>query len=281
MAPRWLIYALGGGAGHITRALALGRAAAKRGVRVTILSNSEHGAWIQRACAAPLRFVLLDAMAREPTVWAVEQVLARESFDRLVVDTFARGLAGELVARLPSLAVPKVLVHRDLDERYVADCDLRASLRHYQLVLLPGERGPLADAPGALYTAPWTVRDRGELLTRSEARKCWGFGDEPGVVVVGGGKRDEHASWRRLAEELRDELRGVATVRLALAGEAHWPLVEWLPGADLIIGGGGYNLVSEARLVGVPLLARALPRRYDPQRRRLRPHERLAADEVS
>ena len=180
---------------------------------------------------------------------------------------------------MPSLAVPKVLVHRDLDERYVADCDLRASLRHYQLVLLPGERGPLADAPGALYTAPWTVRDRGELLTRSEARKCWGFGDEPGVVVVGGGKRDEHASWRRLAEELRDELRGVATVRLALAGEAHWPLVEWLPGADLIIGGGGYNLVSEARLVGVPLLARALPRRYDPQRRRLRPHERLAADE--
>ena len=37
---RCLVYALGGGLGHLTRGIALARAAGRRGIHSTILSNS-------------------------------------------------------------------------------------------------------------------------------------------------------------------------------------------------------------------------------------------------
>nr|AAK64436.1 unknown [Myxococcus xanthus DZF1] len=40
MAGRWLVYALGGGMGHLTRASALARAASRRGHAVVLLTNS-------------------------------------------------------------------------------------------------------------------------------------------------------------------------------------------------------------------------------------------------
>ena len=38
--PRWLIYALGGGMGHLHRALALARAAARQNIATCVLTNS-------------------------------------------------------------------------------------------------------------------------------------------------------------------------------------------------------------------------------------------------
>ena len=48
-----------------------------------------------------------------------------------------------------------------------------------------------------------------------------------------------------------------------------WPLLVALPGADLLIGAGGYNTVYESRAIGVPLLAKGQSRLYDRQKRRL------------
>ena len=52
-----------------------------------------------------------------------------------------------------------------------------------------------------------------------------------------------------------------------------WPLLSLLNGVDALVGGGGYNLVNEARATGTPLFVFSLERRYDRQRRRLKTSE--------
>ena len=44
-------------------------------------------------------------------------------------------------------------------------------------------------------------------------------------------------------------------------------------GFDLIIGGGGYNLVAECRSYGKKALFRAFPRPFDDQAKRIQSHE--------
>jgi len=183
------------------------------------------------------------------------------------VDTFPRGLGGELVGELVGLSCLRGWVHRDLAPEYVKARDLRGFARRYDLVLVPGEDAPLDDLPQARRTAPWLVRDAHELLDRSAARARLGVEDRaPLAVVVGSGTPDEVAQLRLLAGELDDALgdRGVARF---LSDE--WPLLELLAGVDLLVGVGGYNTVHEARGTGTPLLALARPRRYDRQARRL------------
>jgi len=41
--------------------------------------------------------------------------------------------------------------------------------------------------------------------------------------------------------------------------------MDLLPGVDLVVGGAGYNTVNECLACGVPLIARAWPRKYDRQ----------------
>ncbi|MEO7649375.1 MAG: hypothetical protein ABIZ80_02830, partial [Bryobacteraceae bacterium] len=110
----WLIYALGGGWGHLMRSLAFGRLAG-RARPVTILCNSPYAAVIERhAGPAPEGCTLLPVLSAAE---AAAQV-SRE-WGCLVVDTFPRGLGGELAYMLPQYRAPKVLVHRDVNPAYV------------------------------------------------------------------------------------------------------------------------------------------------------------------
>jgi predicted glycosyltransferase len=45
----------------------------------------------------------------------------------------------------------------------------------------------------------------------------------------------------------------------------HFPLMEWLPGADLVVGPCGYHLCHETAAVGVPSVFVPQQRRYDDQ----------------
>jgi hypothetical protein len=130
----WLIYALGGGWGHLQRALSLARIAGP----IRILTNSRY-AEVGHALACPKGGLI----------------------NLLLVDTFPRGLLGELVNVLPKLTIPKILIHRDLNPRYVAQTNLRQFvLDNYDLVLVAGEpeTAPFADLPIARQTAPWLIR---------------------------------------------------------------------------------------------------------------------------
>ncbi len=248
-----LIYARGGGWGHLTRAAALARALLPR--RAVILTNSPY---CENVRAAMPELSIEAVSTREA---AVVQVLDFAA-DVLVVDTFPRGLGGELAA-LPCSS-KRVLVHRDINPSYVEWGNLRAFVEsNFDLVLCPGEEGPLADLPQARTTAPWLVREPVAV------------DDPPDVVVCAGGTQDElpwygevcallagrGAKFRCLAARLPDRCPPAAWI-------ARWPAIDWIASARVAIGGAGYNTVQECVATGTPLMARAWGRKYDRQRER-------------
>lgn len=290
--PRVLLYALGGGLGHATRGLALARQLVRAGARVELLVASRLAAAIPLEAELGERGLVrrLDPEQGPAALRAaVAAAFARATPDAVVVDTFPRGLLGELPALLARCPAPRVWVQRLLAPEYVAWAGLPGNAPRFDLVLRPGEAVPGARGRRTLATAPWLVRDARELLSPEAARAALGVdSDLPLVVVAGAGTPREVRAQSHLAERLVERfsgrLTGRAEVRLlappspGLAARWAWPLLEHLPGVDLLVGAGGYHTVHEARATGTPLLALARPRLYDRQALRLRPEE-LARDE--
>ncbi|CAM3409210.1 hypothetical protein G4177_00555 [Corallococcus sp. ZKHCc1 1396] len=287
----WRVYALGGGLGHLTRAGALARAAVARGHAVDLLTNSPF------APGLPLESLLgpgatvhrLDArLDKAATVAAVTAWLGASTPDVLVVDTFPRGLAGELPGLLPTVRAPRVLVHRDLNPVYVERFDVARAVDAFDLLVVPGEDAPFAHHPRAVRTPPWLLLDADALLPREQARLRLGLeanGARPVVAVLGCGRPEEVVDARDTAGRLRAALGARADVRWlvptagdgagAAGGLAVWPALAVLPGVDVLVGSGGYNTVREARATGTPLVAWARPRLYDRQALRLTDGERV------
>jgi hypothetical protein len=294
MAGRWLLYALGGGMGHLTRASALARAAARRGHAVSLLINSAFapGLPLEAVLGPDVRVHRLGPEVGKADVReAVARWLEAEPPDVFIVDTFPRGLGGELVTLLPGLRVPRVLVHRDLNPAYVERFDVARAVEDFNLLLLPGEDAPFSKHPRAVRTSPWLLLEPGELLPRAEARARLGIPLEdvrPVVAVMGCGTAAEVEEAGTVASRLQARLDGSAWVRwlvppgVAAAGPRVpvWPALAVLPGVDVLVGAGGYNTVQEARATGTPLVALARPRLYDRQALRLRPEERAASLEA-
>lgn len=280
---RILIYALGGGLGHATRALSLARALLRRRgeVRVCILSNSALARrLIPEAPGRQLELRFFDpAWDKTRVAAALAPIFSAGGFARLVVDTFPRGLGGELVGLLDAVACPKALVHRCLPRAYVARFDLASFVaERYDAVILPGEDAPLAGLKRARRTEPWLICQADEMRPREEVRRALGVeDDEKLVAVIGCGTAEEIEEARRLARRI--EGAGRAVRLFTPFDEApRWPLFEDFLGFDAIVGAGGYNTVHEARAARRPLLS--LPRRrlYDDQAGRLSAAERLEDD---
>lgn len=288
---RVLLYALDGGLGHATRGLALARQLLRAGARGELLVASRLAAAIPlEAELGPRGLVRRLDPEQGPAALraAVAAAFAAATPAAVVVDTFPRGLLGELPALLARSPAARVWVQRLLAPEYLAWAGLPGSAPRFDLVLRPGEAVPGARGRRTLSTAPWLVRDARELLRPEAARAALGVGsDLPLVVVAGAGTAEEVRAQGRLAERLAERLIGRAEVRLlappgppapGLVARWVWPLLSHLPGVDLLVGAGGYHTVHEARATGTPLLALARPRLYDRQALRLRPEE-LARDE--
>ncbi|MCE9671728.1 hypothetical protein LY474_28360 [Myxococcus stipitatus] len=300
-AARWLIYALGGGMGHFTRSCALARVALARGHRVSLVTNSDFAPDMPlEALLGPRGRVyrLSAALDKAAVREAVEALLEGVRPDLLVVDTFPRGIAGELAPLLPGLRMGKVLVHRDLNPTYVERFDLASAVDAFDLLLVPGEDAAFARHPRAVRTAPWVLLGQDEWMSRERARAWFGLAPadtRPLFAVMGSGNAVEVEEAGVIAERLHARLGEAAQVRWLVppgpwspehprAG-AHargkgrvrprevWPALAVLPGVDVLVGAGGYNTVQEARITGTPLVALARERRYDRQALRLRPEE--------
>ncbi len=266
---------MGGGFGHLTRACALARAASA-GTRVRILTNSPYAGCIQQALPA------LDLVVIDPAATIVQ---ARNLVDRhidsthpdcLIVDTFPRGLGGELVETLSSFAGRKVLVQRDLNPRYRAAYDLNRFVEQsYDLVLMPGDATDdgLGPFPQSAATAPWLVRSHHEMIPRHRAREVLGLrGSGPCVLVCAAGNRDELNWYGEVAAhllELDREVRCLAPVCPDACPPPtwipYWPAMDLYSAADVVVGGAGYNTIYECLACGIPLAAKPWPRQYDRQ----------------
>lgn len=252
-----LIYALGGGWGHLTRAASLARVAP--GHRVRILTNSPYAMRVAKAMPE-LELIALDPSlgAAETRLRAVREIEAGDC-GCLIVDTFPRGLGGELAGVLGSVGVAKVLIHRDLNPRYIAEAGLRGFVRsNYDLILLPGEGSGFADLPSAVVTRPWVIRD-------PQPRRGGG------ILVCASGEASELAWYGAVVGCLHPavDVRCVAPVCPPGCPREcwieYWPAADLYPEADVVVGGAGYNTIHECAAWGIPLIARPWPRTYDRQ----------------
>jgi predicted glycosyltransferase len=258
----WLIYALGGGWGHLTRAVALARAVSTHGRRIRILTNSPYAARVAKLMPeldlVALRSDLPIAEAREATLRCIRETAPR----CLIVDTFPRGLGGELAGSLRLLATTTVLIHRDLSPHYVATAGLHDFARsHYDLILIPGEDEgrAFAELPNSQITSPWLIRSPDEV----RALKIGGSG----ILICAAGNAEELAWYGEVASILK--VRCVAPIRPPGCPPDcwidYWPAADLIAAADVVIGGAGYNTIHECLAYGVPLIARPWPRAYDRQ----------------
>jgi hypothetical protein len=228
--------------------------------------------------------VIAAEAGRERTATLVKETFEQSNAQLLVVDTFPRGLGGELAVLLPAMAIPKALVHRDLNPKYIESFGLNDFVeQNYDLLLTPGEPGQLDSVP-TLHTRPWLIRDSNELLSKECARTHFGLpeSDQSPVVLVSGCGRPEEisemtelAAWLRLQLKERVHVRFCSPTSNELADVSAWPLLPLLLAVDVLIGAGGYNTVSEARATQTPLLAFARSRMYDRQYVRLHAREQV------
>jgi hypothetical protein len=250
-----LIYALGYGWGHLTRAVALASAVGQK-AHVRILANSPYLSIVH---AAMPELSIDEISTRDhAAAW-----IAREDPDLLVVDTFPRGLGGELAALLPHLRATKVLIHRDVNPEFVQWANLaQFTGEHYSLILCPGESGPLANSSLARRTMPWLVRAPiavqpgadAVITTAGNATELPWYGEAARLLA-----RD--VNLRCLAPQLPPGCPRDVWIR-------HWPSIDWIAAAQVAVGGAGYNTVNECIALSVPLVARPWPRKYDRQRLR-------------
>src|SRR5271165_2544268 len=251
MFSMWLIYALGGGWGHLTRAVALARAVGGQ-APVRIVTNCPYADFIRR-CVPEID--VRTVVSREETISALA------GCECLIVDTFPRGLLGELADSVRRPAFRKVLVARDLNPEYVESFALRSFVaEHYDLILLPGEGEAFADLPCAQLTDPWLAAPVPAL----EAHRST-------ALICASGNPDEQAWYGEVAALLGEEMPVRCVSPTCPAGcppalwQAHWPALDLFGRAAVVVGGAGYNTVYETRAAGVPLIARCWPRLYDRQ----------------
>ena len=132
---KWMIYSLGGGLGHFQRALSLGRAATQFGYQVHIISNSRFLnciPWRKEIDNSDFKLTVIPhSIDRIKTISHVREILTNVDYDRLIVDTFPRGIAGELPEIIDDLKIPKILASRFLNPAYVNKFNLQSDCLLY------------------------------------------------------------------------------------------------------------------------------------------------------
>lgn len=281
MAPLIVWYALGGGLGHLNRALAVLRhlRPLAKDAGVLLVVSSPHAHLAVEAGLSVLRVPGPTESARLPggapgalVAGALEQLGA---IDLLVVDTFADGLYGELTPGLLGRSKRKALLYREGG----VQPDESAAWVLYDEILAPYPVSPHGDA-----VPVGTIVNRlpSEALSPDDARRRLGLPESPEgplILAMHAGTPDEVMAFFQQVRSASRLLGRPHALRLLtplpLPGEP-WPEVAHvypasgvLRAADLVLSGAGYNSVAELTLFGKKALYRPFERSHDVQVARL------------
>lgn len=275
-----LVYALGGGLGHLQRAIAISRRL-KKSARVEILTNSPFSAF---ATNEGLAVTTLSGQKDEIERSAL-RALEKAKADLIVVDTFPAGPTGELSRFEKTLPPKRCLIHRRLWSykvpkpwpafQFIIDCEPAVATAKE---LSAAEIARSCQCDDICQVGPVLVRSYEELKTREQARKTLGLSHDEKILLV------YHHGYQKEVEALfRNCLKAFARVspknwRLLLASlrplvdeslkENHisyWPLVELLLGVDGVITAGGYHSWYEAAMSQKAAIVIPMSRKFDLQ----------------
>lgn len=251
-----LLYARGGGMGHLNRAYSIAMALKPYQIEPLILTTS--------ALVPSLLYEQLSVLHWPTSVhsgWSqslstdhIRAVVQTLEPDLMVVDTFDNGPENELL----NLPFAKLIVQRD--------------------GLTPhSDRHLLANAHGLGYV----LNTPPKVLVHSRlAHDFWGTVPDGAPLIVvahNGDALETRAFFEQVLYYLEDTAYQVRLASLLPCLKPEWrsiwcspyPLSTWYRAVDLLIGGGGYNLVAEAQCYGVRGYFRAFERPVDLQWERI------------
>lgn len=257
---RVLFYAFGGGHGHLTRTAH---------IRTELLSKVE----LQTLVLGPPRTAPLPLGPNSTTPdigrealgrWVTERI---ESFkpDLVVVDTFPRGILGEL--RLPA-GIPSLLVTRWVNPAFYRSPGVHQAVSTYDQVCwvepksdptFPGIRCEPVMAPET-------------PLPREKARELLEADERPLVLGLGSGPTGQQIELARKLQALAQTHHWDARWLSPALGTGRPQLGKLLKGADLVLSAAGYNSYYELLRAGVPALLLPQERLVDDQLRRAQGH---------
>jgi hypothetical protein len=257
-------YALGGGLGHLTRARAIipalvGMAPAQ--FHISFISNSPH---TEKIVDNVDQLAVVSSQAElEPALDRMFETMP----DLFVVDTFPRGLMGELVKWLDRLSCPRILIQRYLNERYVRDYSIADFVgRHYDCALRLADNLPQQNfCTTTIDLPPITILD--QIGSCKPVPKLFDE-EERGLrllFVDFGSAADAYLE--AIPPSFAVRVITLDPVRLTALGNAlsYYPAAALFDQADLIVGACGYNLYHEVKRSGRQAIFLPQPRTYDDQ----------------
>jgi UDP-N-acetylglucosamine--N-acetylmuramyl-(pentapeptide) pyrophosphoryl-undecaprenol N-acetylglucosamine transferase len=306
--PRVVFYAVNGlGLGHVTRLLAIARAMRRLapGTEILFITSSEADGVIFRegfaAVKLPSKTIREACGLRKSTYLKMAQSItwtAIGSFDPdvLVVDTYPSGSFEELIPVL-RWRQKNVFVFREQRRDSFQSALLAATLPLYDLLIVPHDTieqaGDLPEPAKARAVGPILIRERDELLGRTQARASLGlpgdFGNlgDDGLLLYasfGGGGDPEALRALDLTSRAVASLDKahlvigsgplLRTTPAPRAGvtvlNGRYPMLDVLPAFDGAIAAAGYNTVHELLFAGIPSVLVPFGRVLDDQERRAR-----------
>ena len=241
-----VIYALGGGAGHLARATVYAARSCAPGAPVTILHSA--AARIVEPPGRGVELVAVPISSRSEDVGALlRTALGKRRQRELVVDAFPGGLGGEIDAALLASASRTTLVRRYV-KPFAYDHYVELAARFDRHVMpYSTDRCEWSEEDVAIADRP--VLFAGPLVRQLEI----GRGARASLAVIGDSTR-LGAGVRRLLPKDTVFVRG--------------PFRALPPAQAYLSVGAGYNIAYELDRLGVPFALVPEDRRYDDQFRR-------------
>ena len=259
------VYAIGGGAGHVTRAR---RVIEALGIEAVIVATPS-----DRRAAGGIPLVEIPRTLEGDPV-AHRSWLREQPFDRLIVDTFPCGIQGELAG----LDLPLDFIGRLLRVGEYRKATANAPWPRFGTAYIVEEGAPAVEAARVV---PLELRvDPAELAGGAspvpEAGGYW--------LIVHSGPAAEVEELVRYAEELRRGRPVVVATPVELTLPDGFTRIDLFPatplfaGAETILSAAGFNIMLETEAWRGKHLVVPFPRRFDDQFARAARRRRMRGD---
>lgn len=271
--PEIVFYSFGSGLGHLTRTCSIVRKLRKlASCRISVLTNSPFHKLFDEM---PVEFIDSTSLSTDLCKRRIWDYFGAMRPGTIVVDSFPRGIAGELPPILSARNIRKILVRRILKEDYIEKFQIEDFIASHYDAVIHAEPIPDSRSPG-MECCPILIRDYEELRGEEASKRLLNADIHDKVIIASTTGDDQlvegfHRAVTRAFERIEARgfcLRLVSPLSRAMHSNCHiryFPLLELLPGADILLGPCGYNLYHESMALSIPSIFLPGDRLYDDQ----------------